>query len=277
APESLMQALEDLDYLAALDDDGNLSEVGIIMSEFPLDPQLAKALIASCEFDCVEEMVSLAAMLTASPCFLPPSTHLEEAVTVRRRALLHPDGDHFTLINIFNAFQQRSLLLRPGPRGADPTLPADNADEGWCRKHAVSGEALRLAGIVRAELLEVMRRIELPVSPPAFGTDANVLNVQRALISGYFLKVARDIDGSGNYVMLTHKHVAHLPPACCYLLRQPPRRLPPWVLYHEFTISQDNCLRVVSEIQPQMLVELAPQYYLSNLPPSESRDLLMEL
>lgn len=65
-------------------------------------------------------------------------------------------------------------------------------------------------------------------------------------------QVARDIDGSGNYVMLTHKHVAHLPPACCYLLRQPPRRLPPWVLYHEFTISQDNCLRVVSEIQPQM-------------------------
>ncbi|NXV92512.1 DQX1 helicase, partial [Calonectris borealis] len=259
APESLMQALEDLDYLAALDDDGNLSEVGIIMSEFPLDPQLAKALIASCEFDCVEEMVSLAAMLTASPCFVPPSTRLEEAVTMRRRALLHPDGDHFTLINIFNAFQQH------------------NADEGWCRKHAVSGEALRLAGIVRAELLEVMQRIELPVSPPAFGTDANVLNIQRALISGYFLKVARDIDGSGNYVMLTHKHVAHLPPACCYLLRQPPQRLPPWVLYHEFTISQDNCLRVVSEIQPQMLVELAPQYYLSNLPPSESRDLLMEL
>ena len=61
-----MQALEDLDCLAALDDDGNLSEVGIIMSEFPLDPQLAKALIASCEFDCVEEMVSLAAMLTGT-------------------------------------------------------------------------------------------------------------------------------------------------------------------------------------------------------------------
>ncbi|NXJ84128.1 DQX1 helicase, partial [Trogon melanurus] len=268
APESLMQALEDLDYLAALDDDGNLSEVGIIMSEFPLDPQLAKALIASCEFDCVEEMVSLAAMLTASPCFVPPSTHLEEAVALRRRALLHPDGDHFTLINIFNAFQQREC-----PAGAHP----HQADEGWCRKHALSGESLRLAGTVRAELLEVMQRIELPVSPPAFGTDANVLNIQRALISGYFLKVARDIDGSGNYVMLTHKHVAHLPSACCYLLRQPLRRLPPWVLYHEFTISQDNCLRVVSEIQPQMLVELAPQYYLSNLPPSESRDLLMEL
>ncbi|NWR80199.1 DQX1 helicase, partial [Centropus unirufus] len=267
APESLMQALEDLDYLAALDDDGNLSEVGIIMSEFPLDPELAKVLIASCEFDCVEEMVTLAAMLTVSSCFVSPSTHLEEAVTARQRALLHPDGDHFTLINIFNAFQQREC----------PGTPWDHADEGWCRKHGLSQDALRLAGTVRAELLDVMRRIELPVSPPAFGTDANVLNIQRALISGYFLKVARDIDGSGNYVMLTHKHVAHLPSSCCYLQRRPPRRPPAWVLYHEFTISQDNCLRIVSEIQPQMLVELAPQYYLSNLPPSESRDLLMEL
>lgn len=59
-----MQALEDLDYLAALDDDGNLSEVGIIMSELPLEPPLAKALIAACEFDCVSELLTIAAMLT---------------------------------------------------------------------------------------------------------------------------------------------------------------------------------------------------------------------
>lgn len=61
-----MQALEDLDYLAALDDDGNLSEVGIIMSELPLEPSLAKALIASCEYDCVDELLTIAAMLTGN-------------------------------------------------------------------------------------------------------------------------------------------------------------------------------------------------------------------
>lgn len=59
-----MQALEELDYLAALDNDGNLSEMGIIMSEFPLEPQMAKTLLASCEFDCVSEVVILTAMLT---------------------------------------------------------------------------------------------------------------------------------------------------------------------------------------------------------------------
>ena len=40
APETLMRALELLNYLAALDDDGNLTELGAIMAEFPLDPQV---------------------------------------------------------------------------------------------------------------------------------------------------------------------------------------------------------------------------------------------
>lgn len=68
-PEGLMQALEELDYLAALDDDGDLSEIGIIMSEIPLDPQMAKALLASCEFDCVSEMLTIAAMLSGVHAF----------------------------------------------------------------------------------------------------------------------------------------------------------------------------------------------------------------
>lgn len=35
-----MRALELLNYLAALDDDGNLTALGSIMAEFPLDPQV---------------------------------------------------------------------------------------------------------------------------------------------------------------------------------------------------------------------------------------------
>lgn len=68
-----MQALEDLDYLAALDNNGNLSEFGIIMSEFPLDPQLSKSLLASCEFECVDEMLTIAAMVTGTPASALPA------------------------------------------------------------------------------------------------------------------------------------------------------------------------------------------------------------
>ena len=40
APETLMRALELLNFLAALDDEGNLTPLGTMMSEFPLDPQV---------------------------------------------------------------------------------------------------------------------------------------------------------------------------------------------------------------------------------------------
>jgi pre-mRNA-splicing factor ATP-dependent RNA helicase DHX15/PRP43 len=40
SPETLLRALELLNFLAALDDDGNLTPMGSMMSEFPLDPQV---------------------------------------------------------------------------------------------------------------------------------------------------------------------------------------------------------------------------------------------
>jgi len=38
APETLMRALEMLNYLGALDDEGELTDLGNQMSEFPLEP-----------------------------------------------------------------------------------------------------------------------------------------------------------------------------------------------------------------------------------------------
>ncbi|KAG8517482.1 putative pre-mRNA-splicing factor ATP-dependent RNA helicase DHX32 [Galemys pyrenaicus] len=262
APESLMQALEDLDYLAALDDDGNLSELGVVMSEFPLDPQLSKSILASCEFDCVDEMLTIAAMVTAPSCFvrLPPGA--EEAALTCWKTFLHPDGDHFTLINIYKAYQDTALRSS-----------SEHCVEKWCHDCFLSCAALRTADAIRAELLEIIRRIELPYAEPAFGSEENTLNVKKALLSGHFLQIARDVDGSGNYLMLTHKQVAQLHPLCGYSLA---KKTPEWVLFHRFSISENNYIRVTSEISPELFVQLAPQYYFSNLPPSESKDILQQ-
>lgn len=61
-----MRALELLNYLAALNDDGDLTELGSMMAEFPLDPQLAKMVIASCEYNCSNEILSITAMLSGN-------------------------------------------------------------------------------------------------------------------------------------------------------------------------------------------------------------------
>uniref|UniRef100_A0A3Q3W0F7 Helicase ATP-binding domain-containing protein n=1 Tax=Mola mola TaxID=94237 RepID=A0A3Q3W0F7_MOLML len=172
---------------------------------------------------------------TVTPsCFVTALPSREKAALTHWRPLMHTEGDHMTLINIYNAFMEH------------------NQDEAWCTTNFLSPAALRLAVVVRVKLLEVMQRIELPVSPPAFGCQDNCRNIKRALISGFFLKVAHDVDGLGNYLLLTHRHVAHLHPFSSYLCCQPCPNPPSWVLYHEFTISSDNCICIASEVHPQM-------------------------
>lgn len=56
APETLMRALELLNYLGALDDEGELTPVGAMMAELPLDPQLAKAVVAAPALGCSNEV-----------------------------------------------------------------------------------------------------------------------------------------------------------------------------------------------------------------------------
>lgn len=53
APETLMRALELLNYLEAIDDNGELTQLGSLMSEFPLDPQLAKMLEKTITLTCI--------------------------------------------------------------------------------------------------------------------------------------------------------------------------------------------------------------------------------
>uniref|UniRef100_A0A8C8FPN0 Helicase ATP-binding domain-containing protein n=1 Tax=Oncorhynchus tshawytscha TaxID=74940 RepID=A0A8C8FPN0_ONCTS len=262
-PEGLMQSLEELDYLAALDDVGNLSEIGIIISELPLDAQMAKALLASCEFDCVNEVVTIAAMLSAPSCFLEPPDGRTQEVQQCHRKFRHPEGDHFTLINIYNAFKYSQR---------------ETCDvEKWCQDYHLNHRALQTADAIRSELTDILKRIELPISETSFGTKTNTLNIKRALLAGFFMQIARDVDGSGNYFMLTNRHLAQVHPASSYGAKAHQLGFPEWVLFHEYTLSGNHGIRTVSEISPAVFIQTAPQYFYSNLPPSESKDLLQHI
>jgi len=73
APETLMRALEQLNFLGALDDNGDLTPIGNQMSEFPLDPQLSKILISSAnKYICANEILSIVSLLSVPNIFLRP-------------------------------------------------------------------------------------------------------------------------------------------------------------------------------------------------------------
>jgi pre-mRNA-splicing factor ATP-dependent RNA helicase DHX15/PRP43 len=62
------------------------------MSEFPLDPQLGKMMVASPQFNCSNEIVSIAAMLSVPNVFTRPKEAAKAADEAKAR-FAHIDGE----------------------------------------------------------------------------------------------------------------------------------------------------------------------------------------
>ena len=83
--EALAAALEQLYALGALNANGELTRLGRQMSEFPLDPCLSRMLLAADKYKCVEEILTVAAMLSVNNAiFYRPKDKVVLADTARK-------------------------------------------------------------------------------------------------------------------------------------------------------------------------------------------------
>ncbi|XP_005178810.2 ATP-dependent RNA helicase DHX15 homolog [Musca domestica] len=246
APETLMRALELLNYLAALDDDGNLTDLGAVMSEFPLDPQLAKMLIASCQHNCSNEILSITAMLSVPQCFVRPNEAKKAADEAKMR-FAHIDGDHLTLLNVYHAFKQSS------------------EDPNWCYENFINFRSLKSADNVRQQLARIMDRFCLKRSSTEFTSKDYYVNIRKALVQGFFMQVAH-LERTGHYLTIKDNQIVQLHPSTCL------DHKPDWVIYNEFVLTTKNYIRTVTDVKPEWLLTLAPQYYdLNNFPQCEAK------
>ncbi|XP_076470502.1 putative pre-mRNA-splicing factor ATP-dependent RNA helicase PRP1 [Babylonia areolata] len=249
APETLMRALELLNYLAGLDDDGELTELGSMMAEFPLDPQLAKMVIASCDSNCSNEILSITSMLSVPQCFVRP-TEAKKAADEAKMRFAHIDGDHLTLLNVYHAFKQ------------------NHEDPQWCYDNFVNYRSLKSADNVRQQLARIMDRFNLRRSSTEFTSRDYYINIRKALVNGFFMQVAH-LERTGHYLTVKDNQVVQLHPSTVL------DHKPEWVLYNEFVLTTKNYIRTVTDIKPEWLVKMAPQYYdMSNFPMCEARRVL---
>ena len=66
---ALEDALRQLYLLDALDSDGRVTALGRTMSSLPLEPSLARSLLAAVDLDCLPDAITVAAMLSAESIF----------------------------------------------------------------------------------------------------------------------------------------------------------------------------------------------------------------
>lgn len=216
APETIMRALELLHYLSALDDEGNLTALGEIMAEFPLDPQLAKMLIVSPEFACSNEMLSLTAMLSVPNVFMRPAAQRKEA-DLAKAQFTHPDGDHLTMLNVYHAYKQN-----------------EGDAKNWCWQNYLNQRSLAQADNVRTQLKRAMEKYDLELVSTAFDDKNYWNNIRQALTCGFFMQVAHKEGEKGSYLTVKDNQVVRLHLSCGL------DTTPEWVIYNEFVLTTAN-------------------------------------
>ncbi|KAG0695848.1 P-loop containing nucleoside triphosphate hydrolase protein [Suillus ampliporus] len=252
APETLMRALELLNYLSALDDNGNLTALGSIMAEFPLDPQLSKMLIVSPEFKCSNEILTITAMLSVPNVWLRPNNQRKEA-DAAKALLTVPDGDHLTLLNVYNNYSQNQY------------------DKNWTWNNYLSARALMQADNVREQLKRTMERFEVELVSVQ-DQKKMFMAIRQALCCGFFMQVAHKEGEKGNYMTVKDNQVVALHPSCGLDTQ------PEWVIFNEFVLTTRPYIRIVSDVRPEWLLEYATSYFdLTNWPDSETKRALLRV
>jgi pre-mRNA-splicing factor ATP-dependent RNA helicase DHX15/PRP43 len=232
APETLMRALEELNYLACLDDEGELTTLGGLASGFPLDPALAVMLITSPEFYCSNEILSLTALLSVPQIFVRPAANRKRADEMKE-LFAHPKGDHLTMLNVYHAFKGEEAQANP---------------KQWCHDHFLSYRALQQADNVRLQLKRIMEREELELMSTPFENKKYYENIQRALVAGFFMQVAKREGTGKSYVTVKDEQNVLLHPST--VLAEDSE----WVIYNEFVLTTKNYIRTVTSVKPEWLL-----------------------
>lgn len=232
--ETLVLALEQLYALGALNHLGELTKLGRRMAELPVDPMLSKMILASEQYKCSEEVLTIAAMLSVNnSIFYRPKDKVVHADNTRMNFVV-PGGDHLVLLNVYTQWLESGYSTQ------------------WCYENFIQFRSMRRARDVREQLEGLMERIEVEV----VSCQGDSVPIRKAVTAGYFYHTARL--SKGGYKTVKHQQTVYVHPNSS-LFEEQPR----WLIYHELVFTTKEFMRQVIEIESSWLLEVAPHYYKS--------------
>ena len=230
---SLHKALAELYMLGALNDKGELTILGRKMSQLPMEPMMAKAIIAGDKYKCLAEIITIVAMLgVGNTVFFSPKDkekHAEQA----RKSFASLAGDHLTLLRVYKDWE------------------ATQFSENWCREFFVQYRSMKRARDIRDQVSALVEQLDLETSSDPHNID----NIRKAVAAGYFQNSAK-LNKSGNYTTIRTPHTVTIHPHSC-LFKQNPK----FVIFHETVLTSKEFMRNIIEVKPEWLHEVAPDFY----------------
>ncbi|XP_065138856.1 probable ATP-dependent RNA helicase DHX34 [Paramisgurnus dabryanus] len=140
---SIQTAVTYLREQGALDEHGELTSIGRLLAQLPVDVVIGKMLVLGSIFKLVEPVLTVAAALSVQSPFLRSAQHNPDCSTARQ-PLQSKQGDPFTLLNTFNAWVQVKKDRGSGSRK-------------WCRRRGLEEQRLYEMVNLRRQFKELLR------------------------------------------------------------------------------------------------------------------------
>jgi ATP-dependent helicase HrpA len=218
-----------LQELKAVDESRAVTSVGRQISTLPLDPRLARMLLAASHHRCVAEMLIIAAFLSAQD----PRERPAEAQTQadqKHAAFADPRSDFLAVLNLWQAFAEQSAAL------------SGSQLRKWCRENFLSFIRMREWQELQRQLAQIVAELDLrPNQLPAEYND-----LHQAILTGFLgnigaLDERREYEGARG----TRFVIAPGTP----LASKPPK----WVVAASLTETTRLYARMVAAVEPQWI------------------------
>lgn len=179
--ELIIRALELLYSLGAVDEYAKLTRpLGIRMAELSVEPMMAKVLLSAPTMGCLSEVLSIAAMTNLQGAIWFHHDGGKKATESARRKFAAEEGDHLTLLNVYQAFVTKG-----------------RKDSKWCRDNYLNYKSMARAVSVRTQLKRYLERFGINVDETlaankrADDVPDNGKQIRKCLTAGYFAHAAR--------------------------------------------------------------------------------------
>ncbi|MBA3819466.1 MAG: ATP-dependent RNA helicase HrpA, partial [Deltaproteobacteria bacterium] len=223
-----------LEELGALGDDGRLTQLGEQLGKLPIDPRLGRMVLGGRDEGALREVVIIAAALGLQDPRDRPHAAQQRADEAHRK--FKDEGSDFVSYLKIWAFWQEAR-----GRGSKAQLYK------LCREHFLSFNRMREWEDIHAQLVRVMRELELaPNDTPASGEQ-----IHRALLPGLLSKIGMWNVESRVYVGARQTRFLIHPSSG--LARKPPQ----WVMAAELVETSQLFARSVAKIDPGWIEQAA--------------------
>lgn len=199
--ELVVRALEILYSLGALNDYAKLTRpLGHRMAELSVEPSMAKVLLSAPSFGCLSEVLSIAAMVSLQGSVWITHSGEKKASETARRKFAAEEGDHMTLLNVYQAFVTKG-----------------KKDSRWCRENLLNFKSMTKAVSIRNQLRRYLERFGIDVQEslarPSRSAESleQSENIRRCLTTGFFANAAR-MQPDGSFTTVNGQLTLHAHP-----------------------------------------------------------------